>query len=94
MGKIGGKKWSGAKRDIPHLTARLRKLAGNWIGAKVEGGGGFVIDTARARYKIPRFRYAGLGWVYFGLVWGLGLWCAIGISYDSKGQGKTPRIDI
>ena len=53
-----------------------------------------MIDTARARYKIPRFRNAGLGWVGWAKgLGGLGLWCAIGISYNSKGQGKTPRID-
>ena len=51
-----------------------------------------MIETARARYNIPRFRYDGLDWV--GWAKGLGLWCANGISYDSKGQGKAPQIDI
>ena len=67
------------KRDISHLTSSLRKLAGK-LEWRQSRGDGFEIETARARYKIPRFRYAGLGWVGWAKgLGGLGLWCAIGI---------------
>ena len=63
--------WRQKRYTAPYSQAK--KIGGKiGMAPKLMGrGGGFVIETARVRYKIPRFRYAGLGW---GAVAGLRVW--------------------